>query len=87
MSIKLVAIQVDVMSDLRNSKAHGSSMLLGDCLHHISSCADFVNQLFPDSQTHNKSMVHQPSKLGLDLHFAPSALHYGRTLRREASSL
>ncbi len=46
---------VDVMSDLRNSKAHGSSMLVGDCLHHISSCADFVNQLFPQLQTRNKS--------------------------------
>jgi len=42
---------VDVMSDLRNSKAHGSSMLVGDCLHHISSCADFINQLFPSLQT------------------------------------
>lgn len=45
---------VDVMSSLRNSKAHGSSMLVGDCLHHISSCADFVNQLFPASQTRKK---------------------------------
>lgn len=41
---------VTVMADLRNSKAHGSSMLVGDCLHHISSCADFVNQLFPALQ-------------------------------------
>ncbi|MGH1371462.1 MAG: hypothetical protein ACRBBW_05455 [Cellvibrionaceae bacterium] len=46
---------VDVISDLRNSQAHGSSMLVGDCLHHISSCADFVNQLFPTSQTRNGS--------------------------------
>ena len=42
---------VDVIPKLRNSKAHGSSMLVGDCLHHISSCADFVNQLFPGTQT------------------------------------
>jgi hypothetical protein len=46
---------VDVMSSLRNSKAHGSSMQVGDCLPHISSCADFVNQLFPATQTRNKS--------------------------------
>ncbi len=46
---------VVVISDLRNFKAHGSSMLVGDCLHHISSCADFVNQLFPAAQTRNKS--------------------------------
>lgn len=42
---------VDVVPSLRNSKAHGSSMLAGDCLQHISSCADFVNQLFPVTQT------------------------------------
>jgi hypothetical protein len=46
---------VDVISDLRNSKAHGSSMLVGDCLHHISICVDFVNQLFSAAQTRNKS--------------------------------
>lgn len=46
---------VEVMPSLRNSKAHGSSMLIGDCLHHISSCADFVNQLFPASKTRNNS--------------------------------
>lgn len=46
---------VEVMPSLRNSKAHGSSMLVGDCLHHISSCADFVNQLFPASKTRNNS--------------------------------
>lgn len=38
---------VDVMPSLRNSKAHGSSMLVGDCLHDLSVCADFLNQLFP----------------------------------------
>ena len=43
------------MPSLRNSKAHGSSMLVGDCLNHISVCADFVNQLFPATQTRNKS--------------------------------
>lgn len=46
---------VDVMPSLRNSKAHGSSMLVGDCLHHISSCTDFLNQLFPAEKTLNKS--------------------------------
>jgi len=33
--------------DLRNSQAHGSSMLVGDCIQHISICTDFINQLFP----------------------------------------
>lgn len=46
---------VDVVPSLRNSKAHGSSMLTGDCLHHISACADFINQLFPSTQKRNKS--------------------------------
>lgn len=36
--------------DLRNSQAHGSSMLAGDCLHHITVCADFINQLFPQEE-------------------------------------
>lgn len=38
---------IDVIPGLRNSQAHGSNMLVGDCLHHISTCADFINQLFP----------------------------------------
>ncbi len=42
---------IDVIPDLRNSQAHGSSMLVGDCLHFISSCADFVNQLFPNEKS------------------------------------
>ena len=46
---------VEVMPNLRNSKAHGSSMLVGDFLHHISSCADFVNRLFPASKARNNS--------------------------------
>jgi hypothetical protein len=37
--------------DLRNSQAHGSSMLVGDCLHHIAVCADFINQLFPEEES------------------------------------
>lgn len=37
--------------DLRNSQAHGSSMLVGDCLHHIAVCADFINQLFPQEES------------------------------------
>jgi len=32
--------------------------------------------------THNKAMVHSPSKVGLDLHSAASLLHFGRTSRR-----
>lgn len=41
---------IDVIPNLRNSQAHGSNMLAGDCLHYISSCADFVNQLFPNKK-------------------------------------
>ena len=37
--------------ELRNSQAHGSSMLIGDCIDHISICADFINQLFPDDKS------------------------------------
>ena len=47
---------VEVISSLRNSKAHGSTMLVGNCLHHISVCADFINQLFPHKQTRNKAI-------------------------------
>ncbi len=46
---------IDVMPSLRNSKAHGSTMLVGDCLHHITSCLDFINQLFPSDEKLNKS--------------------------------
>ncbi len=38
---------VDVIPSMRNSKAHGSTMLVPDCLHYISTCADFLNQLYP----------------------------------------
>lgn len=38
----------DVLADLRNGQAHGSTFLAGDCLHHVRVCADFINQLFPD---------------------------------------
>lgn len=55
---------VEVIPILRNSKAHGSSMLVGDCLRHISSCADFVNQLFPGSQTRNKASQQDASTAG-----------------------
>lgn len=41
----------EVISSLRNSQAHGSTMLIGDCLHHISACSDFINQLFSGSET------------------------------------
>jgi hypothetical protein len=44
---------IDVIPRLRNAKAHGSNMLVGDCLDHISSCADLINQLFPSNQTLN----------------------------------
>ncbi|HDM8037871.1 hypothetical protein K6U17_13080 [Vibrio fluvialis] len=37
---------IDVISSLRNSQAHGSSLLSPDFYHHICVCADFLNQLF-----------------------------------------
>lgn len=50
---------IETIPSLRNSKAHGSTMLVGNCLNHISSCADFINQLFPSrgaqqSNAHDK---------------------------------
>ena len=42
---------VKSIPELRNSQAHGSSMLIGDCIDHISICADFINQLFPDDKS------------------------------------
>ncbi|WP_420789080.1 hypothetical protein ACOI2Q_18390 [Shewanella algae] len=44
---------VDAMRALRNSQAHGSLMLVGDCIYHIKVCADFLNQLFPDDGQFN----------------------------------
>ncbi len=38
---------VDTFPKLRNSAAHGSSMLVPHCVGHIRRCADFLNQLFP----------------------------------------
>lgn len=37
---------IDILPSLRNSSAHGSNMLVPDCIGHIEKCADFVNQLF-----------------------------------------
>lgn len=37
---------VDVFPNLRNTMAHGTTMLVPDCIGHIEKCADFVNQLF-----------------------------------------
>lgn len=39
---------VKLIPSLRNPLAHNPEMLTGDCLHHISVCADFINQLFPN---------------------------------------
>ncbi|MGR0277736.1 hypothetical protein ACUM5Y_01665 [Marinomonas dokdonensis] len=40
---------VDIIPKMRNSKAHGSTILVPDCLHHICVCTDFLNQLFPSN--------------------------------------
>lgn len=38
---------VDVIPSMRNSKAHGSNMLVDECFHYVAVCADFLNQLYP----------------------------------------
>lgn len=45
---------IDILPRMRNSLAHGSSMLDPSCLGHIQKCCDFVNQLFKDEPEHNK---------------------------------
>lgn len=41
---------MDVLPDLRNESAHGSTNLTPDNIGHLEKCADLVNQLFdPDS--------------------------------------
>jgi hypothetical protein len=44
-------IMLNLIPDMRNSQAHGSDFLVGDCLHHISTCTDFINQLFPNEKS------------------------------------
>tara|TARA_R110001583_G_scaffold191671_2_gene357305 strand:+ start:20 stop:547 length:528 start_codon:yes stop_codon:yes gene_type:complete len=39
---------IKVIPSLRNSQAHGSTLLEPSCFHHIFVCADFLNQLFPN---------------------------------------
>lgn len=41
-----------VLSSLRNSAAHGSTLLLPQCVGHIEKSADLINQLFSDSPRH-----------------------------------
>lgn len=41
---------VDIYPSLRNTMAHGTSMLVPQCIGHIEKCADFVNQLFPTKE-------------------------------------
>lgn len=38
---------IDVYPKLRNTMAHGTSMLVPDCVGHVERCADFINQLYP----------------------------------------
>lgn len=33
---------------MRNEFAHGTNILVPDCVSHLSICADFVNQLYPN---------------------------------------
>lgn len=47
---------VKTIPNLRNPQAHSPGLLVGDCLHHITTCADFINQLYPNIETRNKSV-------------------------------
>lgn len=38
---------VDTYPKLRNTMAHGSNLLMPDCIDFLERCADVVNQLFP----------------------------------------
>ena len=53
---------IEILPDLRNNVAHGHSMLLPDCIGHIEKCADFVNQLFDNQDTHNKALNSDAAK-------------------------
>ena len=53
---------INVLPNLRNGAAHGQSLLLPDCIGHIEKCADFINQLFPDTKAHNKSFKKDAQK-------------------------
>lgn len=37
---------IGVFPRLRNDAAHGSNLLMEDCVGHIEKCADYINQLF-----------------------------------------
>ncbi len=41
------AEMIKIIPKMRNSKAHGSNMLVQDSLHSVAVCAYFLNQLFP----------------------------------------
>lgn len=45
-SVSYVETLAEVMPDLRNRLAHGSSMLHNNSLSSLRICADFINQLF-----------------------------------------
>ena len=45
---KYCLVFVEAFRKLRNTSAHGTSMLVPDCLGHLEICADFVNQLYPN---------------------------------------
>jgi hypothetical protein len=40
---------IEIISMMRNEFAHGTNILVPDCLTHLSVCADFINQLYPVS--------------------------------------
>lgn len=43
---KYSKVFADSFPKLRNNSAHGTTMLVPDCIGHLEKCADFINQLF-----------------------------------------
>ena len=58
---------IKTLPDLRNAAAHGQSFLLPDCVGHIEKCADFVNQLFDENNSHNKASQPTPKSGAAEL--------------------
>lgn len=51
---------IQVLPDLRNESAHGSTHLTPDSLGHLEKCADLINQLFPRMQNNSAQEVAFP---------------------------
>lgn len=50
LSNKYCKTLTEIMPNLRNNSAHGTTLLLQECIGNIEICADFINQLFSETQ-------------------------------------